>query len=420
MIANLAIVVVFGIDLMTLLYMITQHQPSRRAEPDETRPPLKLPLIGDLHSSPIDKPLANWDDWARRNGPITVSRLFGIAPVVILNSYEAVTELSSRRSQWYSNRPRSATMEIITGAEPGQSRFTLMHDYDDHLRLHSQTASSSLGALAAPRYQPLTELENKQLLCDLNDLSPPGTHPVKYYSRVTLRPANPPPPEDELLQEIIGIQAQVTHLAANPSLPDLIPTLRQLPESTSLKRAADELFATQLDLYTQEALATAEKYTAVPGLDLAFALATSIQGGMETSSRQRRGSTTGKRIATDGAFLQVANLLWAFDIMPVEGEEMDPWAMTVVGFMTMPKELRMRLKPRGDWVMEAIKRGPKIAAEDLDQVVGSVNDVEGQGQGIADRGLILRIPDRPSDWREQPLVVRDKTLHSLAAVKDGR
>lgn len=63
--------------------------------------------------------------------------------------------------------------------------------------------------------------------------------------------------------------------------------------------------------------------------------------------------------------------------MPVEGEEMDPWAMTVVGFMAMSKELRMRLKPRGDWVMEAIKRGPKIAAEDLDQVIGSVNDVEG-------------------------------------------
>ncbi|XRM45283.1 hypothetical protein ABZX51_008383 [Aspergillus tubingensis] len=367
MIANLAIVVVFGIDLMTLLYMITQHQPSRRAEPDEKRPPLKLPLIGDLHSSPIDKLLANWDDWARRNGPITVSRLFGIAPVVILNSYEAVTELSSRRSQWYSNRPRSATMEIINGAEPGQSQFTMMHDYDDHLTLHSQTASSSLGALAAPRYRPLTELGNKQLLCDLSDALH-GCPDGATISTATI----------------------YLHLERTQS--NLIPTLRQLPESTSLKRAADELFATQLDLYTrlfhrgrdsdswnptEEALATAEKYTAVPGLDLAFALATSIQGGMETSSRQRRGSTTGKRIATDGAFLQVANLLWAFDIMPVEGEEMDPWAMTVVGFMTMSKELRMRLKPRGDWVMEAIKRGPKIAAEDLDQVIGSVNDVEG-------------------------------------------
>ncbi|PYH73169.1 uncharacterized protein BO88DRAFT_402218 [Aspergillus vadensis CBS 113365] len=46
------------------------------------------------------------------------------------------------------------------------------------------------------------------------------------------------------------------------------------------------------------------------------------------------------------------------------------------GFHDARKELRMRLKPRGDWMLEAVKRGPKIAAEDLDQVIGSVNDVE--------------------------------------------
>ncbi|KAJ5624088.1 hypothetical protein N7510_000397 [Penicillium lagena] len=37
----------------------------------------------------------------------------------------------------------------------------------------------------------------------------------------------------------------------------------------------------------------------------------------------------GKRVATDGAFMQVANLLWAFDIEPADGEEIDPWAMVV-------------------------------------------------------------------------------------------
>ncbi|CAK46719.1 hypothetical protein CBS115989_1490 [Aspergillus niger] len=542
MIANLAIAVVFSIGVITLLYMITSPQPNRGAATDEKRPPLKLPLIGDLHSSPIDKPLANWDDWARQNGPITVSRLFGIVPVVILNSYEAATELFSRRSQWYSNRPRSATMEMITGAKPGQSRFTLMHDYDDYLRLHHRLLAPSLGALAAPRYQPLMELENNQLLCDLCDalhgcpdgatISTATIYPLLKRTQSSiilglhygLRILHP---KDELLQEIIGTQAQVTHLAANPGLPDLIPTLRQLPGFLSpWKRAADELFATQSNLYmrlfhrgrdsdswnaTKQALATAERYTAVPDLDLAFTLATSIQGGMETSPRQMlwlfiamlhrpsvlsrahavldavvgrsraprfsdrpklvyidaiahelfrwrpispgsiprradlddefqgvkisQGATImanawavgrdahifnsalgdlhdfvpdrwllqrnphnavaqlrsdlplpvfgqgrricqGKRIATDGAFLQVANLLWAFDIMPAEEEEMDPWAMTVVGFMTMPKELKMRLKPRGDWVMENIKREPKIGAEDLDQVMGSVNDVE--------------------------------------------
>ena len=89
------------------------------------------------------------------------------------------------------------------------------------------------------------ELENKQLLCDLSDalhgcldgatISTATIYPhlertqssiilgLHYGLRILH------PPEDELLQEIIGTQAQVTHLAANPGLPDLIQTLRQLP-----------------------------------------------------------------------------------------------------------------------------------------------------------------------------------------------
>jgi hypothetical protein len=59
-------------------------------------------------------------------------------------------------------------MEMITGAEPGHSRFTLMHDYDEHLKLQHCVLSTSLGAPAAGKYQPLMELEAKQLLFDIN------------------------------------------------------------------------------------------------------------------------------------------------------------------------------------------------------------------------------------------------------------
>lgn len=156
-----ASVVLIIVGALSLLYLSTRKGKST----DKTL--LKLPLIGDLHSSPIEKPLVNWDEWARQNGPIAVPKLFGLIPIVVLNSYEAVTELFSRRSQWYSNRPASVSMEMITGAEPGRSRFTLMHDYDDHLKLHHRILSPSLGAPAAPKYQPLMELEAKQLLFDL-------------------------------------------------------------------------------------------------------------------------------------------------------------------------------------------------------------------------------------------------------------
>lgn len=67
--------------------------------PERKKPLLKLPLIGDIHRSLIDKPFINWDAWAKQNEAIATPKLFGIVPIVVLNSYEATTELFSRRSQ---------------------------------------------------------------------------------------------------------------------------------------------------------------------------------------------------------------------------------------------------------------------------------------------------------------------------------
>ncbi|KAJ5820079.1 hypothetical protein N7474_005670 [Penicillium riverlandense] len=529
------VVVALALGLLTLFYV------GRRSNGKGDKPLLKLPLIGDLHSSPIETPLTNWDDWARQNGPIAVPKLFGLIPIVVLNSFEAVTELFSRRSQWYSNRPPSVSMEMITGAEPGQSRFTLMHDYDDHLKLHHRILAPSLGAPAGPKYQPLMELEAKQLLFDLSNalqqcaggmISTDAIYPLLERTQSSVILAlhyglRIPRFEESILHEVIDVQTQVTHLAANPALPDIIPALRHLPGFLSpWKRAYDKLYATQVDLYmrlfrhgrdsagwnaTKQALSTAEKYATngIPDLDLAFTLATSIQGGMETSPRQLlwlfiaamhqpsfmakahavldevvgrnrlpqfsdRGKLTfidavthelfrwrpispgsiprradkddefggvkikkgvtlmanawaigrdekvfdpalgdsqvfvperwlrqdgdgeeklrtdlplpvfgqgrricqGKRVATDGTFMQVANLLWAFDIEPAEGEEVDPWAMVVAGFMTMPKEVKFKLKPRGDWVLQVIQREWETAEKSLGKVMGTSNDVE--------------------------------------------
>ncbi|OQE07289.1 hypothetical protein PENVUL_c014G02633 [Penicillium vulpinum] len=488
--ATAPIAFAFVLGLLTLFYIVT------RKKKGETKSLLKLPLIGDFHSSPIDKPLLNWDAWTKENGPIAAPKLFGLIPIVVLNSYEAVTELFSRRSQWYSNRPSSVSMEMITGAELGQSKFTLMHDYDDHLKFHHRILAPSLGILAAPQYHPLMELESKQLLFDLSNAARKFSNGIitktvyqllersqssvilalHYGLRISSF-------EEHILHEIIDTQAQVTHLAANPGIPDIIPPLRHLPAFLSpWKRAADKLYATQVDLYmrlfrhgrdsagwnsTKQAIATAKKYSenGVSDLDLAFTLATSIQGGMETSPRQllwlfiaalhrpsfmsrahalldevvgrdrlpqfsdrsrlafvdavmhellrwrpispgsiprradrddeyngvkiKKGGTIianawaigrdervfdpalgdtqdfvperwlqrdetgkerlrtdlplpvfgqgrqicqGKRVATDGSFMQVACLLWAFDIELADGEDLDPWAMVVAGF----------------------------------------------------------------------------------------
>lgn len=109
--------------IVTLWYFSTSSS-------KEEKKLLKLPIIGDLHSSPLEKPLLRWNAWAKEKGAIASLKLFGIIPIVVVNTAEAATELLNKRSKWYSNRPSSVSMEMITGAGKGQSRFTLMHDMD--------------------------------------------------------------------------------------------------------------------------------------------------------------------------------------------------------------------------------------------------------------------------------------------------
>ena len=74
--------------------------------------------------------------------------------------------------------------------------------------------------------------------------------------------------------------------------------------------------------------------------------------------------------------MNIAHLLWAFDVELIPGEEVDPWAMIVVGFMTEPKPFRLRLKPRGPWVLDVITREWASAEKSLDRVMGLAHDVE--------------------------------------------
>ncbi|RBR11755.1 hypothetical protein FVER53590_13079 [Fusarium verticillioides] len=278
--------------------------------------PLKLPIIGDIHSSPIERPLLRWDDWVKENGAIATSKLFGIVPVVVINTAEAATELLGRRGAWYSNRPRSVGMEMITGAGPGKSRFTLMHDMDAHLKLHHRILSPSLGGIAAPHYQPVMELEAKQLVKHLVEISEQKSlviasddiFPLLERAQASIILAlhygvRVPTLDDPLYKRVRETQAKVTSYASKPGLPDIFPFLANLPAIISpWRKAADELFNKQKDLNlhllslgddnpgwnaTKQSRSLAAKYTKEPisDTDLAFTLATSVQGGIETSTR---------------------------------------------------------------------------------------------------------------------------------------
>ena len=127
MIDTISVVILALVALATVFYIARRSG----AKDDAKSTLLKLPIIGDLHSSPIEQPLLRWDAWAKEKGALATPKLFGIVPIVVINTSEAATELLSKRSAWYSNRPSSVSVEMITGAGPGQSKFTLMHDMDD-------------------------------------------------------------------------------------------------------------------------------------------------------------------------------------------------------------------------------------------------------------------------------------------------
>ncbi|KAF5567284.1 cytochrome P450 monooxygenase family 17 subfamily A (steroid 17alpha-monooxygenase) [Fusarium napiforme] len=301
---------VLGIAVGAALFYLSS--PTRKYR----KRPLKLPIIGDIHSSPIERPLLRWDDWVKETGAIATSKLFGIVPVVVINTAEAATELLGKRGAWYSNRPRSVGMEMITGAGPGKSRFTLMHDMDAHLKLHHRILSPSLGGIAAPRYQPVMELEAKQLVKNLVELSEQKSlviasddvFPFLERAQASIILAlhygvRVPTLDDSLYQRVRETQAKVTSYASKPGLPDIFPFLANLPAVISLwHKSAAELFKEQKDLNlhllslgddnpgwnaTKQARSLAAKYAKEPisDIDLAFTLATSVQGGIETSTR---------------------------------------------------------------------------------------------------------------------------------------
>lgn len=312
MVDTTSIVILLLLGIVTAAYILLK---SSNDDPGAR----KFPIFGDLHHSPVDKPLINWDTWAKQNGPIVAAKLSWIVPIIILNTSEAVTELFSKRSQWYSNRPMSVRMEMMTGAGPGKSKFTLLHDYDADLRLYHRLLSPIIGALGATRYQPLMELESMQLLVDLVALAERSEDQI--ISTRTVYPlfertqssviillhygVRIPTSEEPLLHQVVSLQARLSHFTAHPGLPDSLPVLRHLPALVSpWKRHANMIFDEQAKLYmklmdhgrscegwnaTKQVIAATEKLAPnaqIPDLDLAFMLATSIQGGMETFPRQ--------------------------------------------------------------------------------------------------------------------------------------
>src|SRR6266436_6231674 len=77
--------------------------------------------------------------------------VFG-APVIVLNSVEAINDLLEKKSAIYSSRPRSHMADIM-----GYSSSTLLAPYGEPLRRSRKLMSAALNSRVSKTYHPIQQ-----------------------------------------------------------------------------------------------------------------------------------------------------------------------------------------------------------------------------------------------------------------------
>ncbi|KAF8334675.1 cytochrome P450 [Cantharellus anzutake] len=132
--------------------------------------PPKTFYFGNAHQIPSKFKYLKFMEWSKQYGDVMHLTVFG-APVIVLNSVEAVTDLLEKKSAIYSSRPRSHMADIM-----GYSSSTLLAPYGEPLRRSRKLMSAALNSRVSKTYHPIQErvaqdfayllLENPQQLKD--------------------------------------------------------------------------------------------------------------------------------------------------------------------------------------------------------------------------------------------------------------
>nr|UYD62317.1 cytochrome P450 [Leptographium qinlingense (nom. inval.)] len=157
--AYLAGIAVFGFLLLLVKLLKIGRRPS-----DLPPGPPTLPLIGNLHLMPKEKPHLQFQKWAEEYGPV-YSLMLGTKAMVVVTSDVDVKDLLDRRSGIYSDRP---DMFIGQKIASGNLRLVVMR-YGANWRMVHKMVHNILNIKAAITYVPYQDLENKILLENLVD-----------------------------------------------------------------------------------------------------------------------------------------------------------------------------------------------------------------------------------------------------------
>ncbi|KAG8956971.1 hypothetical protein FRC00_004648 [Tulasnella sp. 408] len=76
--------------------------------------PVPLPLLGNILDMPLDRLAIGFTKFGEKYGPMTFVKVPG-SNILIINSYEAATDLLDKRGTLYADRPRMVMMGEMIG-----------------------------------------------------------------------------------------------------------------------------------------------------------------------------------------------------------------------------------------------------------------------------------------------------------------
>ncbi|KDQ17935.1 hypothetical protein BOTBODRAFT_29247 [Botryobasidium botryosum FD-172 SS1] len=179
-----ALVWIALLTLGTVLFFTVQRQLNAGAHryPPGPKP---RPFYSTVRDVPLDSPWLKFTEWAREYGDIVYLRVRG-KPVVILSSYQAISDLFEKRSGIYADRTR----RILAGLM-GWSCVLPFLDYGPSWKTGRRILHQGLSKRAVKTYDHVQQREIhaflRRLLEEMNQDKPPVELFRRYAGAIILR-----------------------------------------------------------------------------------------------------------------------------------------------------------------------------------------------------------------------------------------
>ncbi|KAK0390071.1 hypothetical protein NLU13_3644 [Sarocladium strictum] len=266
--------------------------------------PKGLPIIGNLHQVEKKLQFLQFYEWSKRYGPV-MSLNMGGQPLIILSTTQVAQDILSKRSGKYSDRPQM----VMAGELVTKGMHMLIRPYDDSYKLHQRLEASLLKATSSDTYQPVQDLESKQLLCgilkDINSSNGIDFH--KHIERVVASVVYTlcfgyrlQTGDEQELHDAVRIQTEfATKGQFGRYLVDAFPALNYLPAPLApWKKEAEDLYQLQHKLHMSnlekgktnpgwnftKAMLAAKEAKGMSATELAFDVGLLADAGLETST----------------------------------------------------------------------------------------------------------------------------------------